>query len=314
MKLSTLVEFRNMLNRINTADMCQRAIGPITVALQQIRDNPIQLGNVSEELIKTNNAIVATHSLFCKHIEHLQEQVAEYIGRLSVNYYAKSIELYNNGKLYDTSKQILSRNPSVPQHDIDVFTTRLTGYTDWQYPGLILRPGKEDWILSLVANDPLYIADTSLELLEPALQHFPPEYQRRLRTTVITEEPNQPILNKLPGQFAVCLAYYFFNFRPIKLIEQYLIEIYSALKPGGTLIFTFNDCEHEKGVDAVERNYMTYTPGDHVFGLLDRIGYTITFTRSTGALVWVEAKKPGILTSLRGGQALAKILALPNNG
>ena len=79
----------------------------------------------------------------------------------------------------------------------------------------------------------------ALTLPLPALQRFNTLYQQRLRAYVIHEQENTAIMAKIPNnQFAVCLAYNFFNFKPFEVIKQYLEEIYCKLLPGGVLIMT----------------------------------------------------------------------------
>jgi hypothetical protein len=47
-----------------------------------------------------------------------------------------------------------------------------------------------------------------------------------------------------------------------------------------------------------------------IYAYLEELGFKITQRQEiTTAVTWVEATKPGKLTSIRGGQALAKIVA-----
>jgi SAM-dependent methyltransferase len=154
-----------------------------------------------------------------------------------------------------------------------------------------------------------YIVDKNYELLKPALIHFPIQYQQRLRQHIIDEKVDGAIMEKIPNnQFGICLVYNYLNYRPLEIIKKYFIEIYQKLKPGGGLIMTFNDCDYPKAVELVERNFACYTPGTLVRELAQNIGFEIQSTWSDGGpSVWLELHKPGILTSLRGGQTLATI-------
>ena len=111
------------------------------------------------------------------------------------------------------------------------------------------------------------------------------------------------------NQFGFCLAYNFFNYKPIEVIEVYLKEIHAKLKPGGTVALTFNDCDRSDGTELFERSFMCYTPGHALISRIESIGYEITYNfRTDSSNTWLEIKKPGELTSMRGGQSLAKIL------
>jgi SAM-dependent methyltransferase len=156
----------------------------------------------------------------------------------------------------------------------------------------------------------LYLVDESHDLLQPAVSQFNEQYQQRLRTYAINERSGEEILGGLPnGQFGLVLAYNFFNFRPFEVIRTYLAEIYQKLRPGGMLAMTFNDCDKTKGVMLVEQHFCCYTPGYLVRELAQSLGFQVAFSWSDqGPTTWVELQKPGNFVSLRGGQALAKII------
>jgi hypothetical protein len=175
---------------------------------------------------------------------------------------------------------------------------------------MILHPGTESWIHHMVSNDPLYLVDESHDLLEPTMLQFNELYQRRLRPYVIREDRDQNILWQLPNnQFGVVLAWNYFNYRPFELIRQYLTEFYAKLHPGGKLLMTYNDCDRWPGVLAVESSAGLYTPGSLIRSFAESLGFEQTFIyHNNGPWTWVEFSKPGEWDSLRGGQALAKII------
>jgi SAM-dependent methyltransferase len=168
----------------------------------------------------------------------------------------------------------------------------------------------EDWIKELVGCDPLYLVDTHSELLEPAKLRFNDQYQRRLRTYTIRETTESNMLDQLPdGQFGFCLAYNFFNYKPLEVIEAYLKELYIKLKPGGVVAFTFNNCDRAEGIELFEKHFMSYTPEKNLVALCQSTGYEIkNVFRLDQSCTWIEIQRPGETTSLRGGQSLAKIL------
>jgi len=207
------------------------------------------------------------------------------------------------------------RNQPVPINSEaeHVFTARLLRHTDWHHAAMIIHPGKESFIQHLVANDPLYLVDESHELLQPVLNNYQETYRRRLRCYVIEESLDQELLEKIPnGQFSLCFAYNYLNFRPVEMIKKYLVEVYQKLKPGGTFIMTFNDCERTAGIKLVDQNYACYTPAGLIKDLARCINFEIEFFwHDNGPSSWLELRKPGTLTSLRGGQTLAKIMPKP---
>ena len=76
------------------------------------------------------------------------------------------------------------------------------------------------------------------------------------------------------------------------------------------MAFTFNDCDRAGGVELVERHFMCYTPGSMIVALCESLGFEIQQRYQIDASnTWLELQRPGELTSLRGGQSLAKIVA-----
>lgn len=190
---------------------------------------------------------------------------------------------------------------------------RVGSYCSWQYPAMIIHPMLEPFIHEMVASDPLYVVDESHYLLEPTLNQFNNNYQQRLRTYIIEESIDWPILDRLPGQqFGFCLVYNYLNYRPFEIIKKYIEELYQKLLPGGILAMTFNDCDQYQAMQMVEQNITCYTPGSLIRGWAKYVGFEEIFCyHDESASVWIELKKPGTLSSLRGGQSLAKILPKP---
>jgi hypothetical protein len=132
---------------------------------------------------------------------------------------------------------------------------------------------------------------------------------------VIDEFNNRPIFEKLPQQqFGFVYGFDYFNFRPLEILKHYLLEVFGLLKPGGTFFFNFNDCDRQGGVALTEHNFCCYTPAKLIYEYATKLGYDISHQEIIdGASTWVELKKPGQLTSIRGGQALAGIFRKPGS-
>ena len=211
----------------------------------------------------------------------------------------------------DTYEKVFARTMTLSNEAKEIYRARLLSYTSWKHAGMIIRPGNESYIQHMVSFDPLYLIDQDHDYLKPALKQFPKIYQTRLRPYIVNEyDGSEQYLARVPdGQFGICFAFNFFNFKPLEVFRRYLEELYQKLKPGGVLILTFNDCDWGKAVELVERHYCPYTPGRLIRELATTIGYEIVFDHNDrGPSTWMELKKPGELTSLRGGQTLAKII------
>jgi hypothetical protein len=226
-------------------------------------------------------------------------------------WFQESYRLYDQEMTkFETTDYILNRRLDLPDDARQAIKGRLRMHADWKYPGMIIRPGLEDFVEELVSYDPLYLVDQSHDLLTPCMKKFNTLYQNRLRSYAIKESLAQPILDKIPdNQFGVIFAYNFFNFKPFDLLKKYLTELHKKLRPGGVLIMTFNDGDHRRAVEEVENHFACYTPGGLVMEMALAIGFVETFRWShpNQASVVIELKRNGELTSIRGGQTLAKI-------
>jgi SAM-dependent methyltransferase len=177
---------------------------------------------------------------------------------------------------------------------------------------MILRPAHEH-VKDLVACDPMYFVDTSIEMLDLTQPWFTPEYQNRLRRYVIDEYSNQPFFKDLPKQcFGLIYSFHFFNFRPWTVLQQYLRECFELLRPGGILAFTYNNCDIANRIEIVEHYGACYTPGRLVKDYIAQLGYETVYTfDDISGTSWMELRRPGTYSSIRGGQTLATILRRP---
>lgn len=311
MKLSTLVHYRNLLEKYSLPDMTPVVNEHAGHARHLISDHEIQFPALTQQIVQNFDSIVESFDQFSETIESVKNEIQQLINEIEKEYFVKSYQLYEQSLSEDQADYVLDRKIQIAD---DVFTyldTRTKSYGNWHHSGMIIRPGSETWIENLVACDPLYLVDKGMDFLEPAMKRFNEDYQRRLRTHLLRPYADGDMLKNLPdGQIGFCLAYNFFNYTPFEVTKAYLEEIYHKLKPGGTLAFTFNNCDRSGAVELVERNFMCYTPGKLLLALCESLGYQIRLTyQLDAACTWAEISKPGQLTSLRGGQSLARIVA-----
>ena len=186
-------------------------------------------------------------------------------------YFAESYRLHDQEMINDSDQHILQRELQLDAGVQNYILSRVAIHSDWRHAGLVIRPGRGEWLFKMVGCDPLYLVDIRASLLEPCMNQFPPEYQRRLRRYVLREtDTHGQILTGLPdGQFGICVAMNFFQFKPLELIRLYLAELYRKLRPGGILALTFNDCDRAGGVALVEQHFMCYTPGSMLLSLAE---------------------------------------------
>ena len=312
MKLSELINFRNKLEKLSTASLQRTAGEELLAIMHVIESQNIKIGDCIEQLNQNTAEVEKKFVAFEKNLNRLKAQVDDLIRASEKPWYQKSYEMYEDS-IHEKPEDIIEKLPKISSDTESILYSRLMSYTDWRYPAMIIRPGAESFVERMVGYDPLYLLDTSYDLLKPAIEKFPIQYQRRIRPYVIKEHGTQPFLGKVPDkQFGMCLVYGFFEYKPFEIIKKYLLEIYEKLQPGGTLIMTYNDCDRATAVALVEKRYACYTPGYLIQDLARSSGFEQIFIwNDGGSSSWLELRKPGELKSLRGGQTLAKVLAKP---
>lgn len=302
-KLSELVAFRTLLKSINLRDDMKHTLDHYDDLWKTINDsNPIE----HSEIIPTSHLLVGMRHMKSR-MQEIEQNIEDEIRECEGNYYVFSDESYI-ASLHDPDEYVLGRQIPMTPQVLDILTNKIRSASAWQFPGVFIRPGTRHLIEEMASSDPLYIVDTSAGLLESALTRFHDQYQKRIRDIVLVNEHGN-ILRDLPeAQFGLIVCMDFFEYRPIHLIEKYLLEFDQYLRPGGTVIFSFNNCDLEHGVNMVDKKFRTYTPAHRIRDMLTKMQFQIIEEHDYEAsLSWIEAKKPGKLHSIRGGQALAKV-------
>ena len=311
MKLSSIVGYLNHLDTLGVESAAQ-ATAELAKISYVIQNSQVQFPKLTDKLLANQDQVKLYLQQYDQTLNNIRQSVQELIQQHEPEYFDNSTRLYQSMR-HDTPAYILQRTRDIDPVKKSQLRSRLQTYTDWKYPGLIIRPSHSPWVEDLVALDPMYFVDTHQDLIDPATVQYPPEYQRRLRCYVIGEFANTPIFEKLPQQqFGFVYGFDYFNFRPLEVIKQYLLEVFGLLRPGGTFFFNFNDCDQQGGVALTEHHFCCYTPARLIYQYATEVGYEIVCKQPIDAAsTWVELKKPGQLTSIRGGQCLAAISRKP---
>ena len=311
MKLSDIVARLNLLDSLDVASECSMAVGKLNHITHVVTEHADQHQTASQNIAQTFDNLSSTIAKFSAQVESLKQSLVQEIVQHEQAYLSNSLHVYREEMVHDDPDMILNRRMGIDSDDDIRLRTHLKNLTDWRIPGMIIRPGLETYIEDMVPMDPLYVVDHDPELIQPAINKFTPEYQRRLREYVINDWADGPILGQLPdNQFGAIFAYHYFNHKPIPVICQYLEEFYQKLRPGGSVIMTYNNCDLAHGVIRAEHTWMLYTPRRLIEQHAINLGFElIEAYDGKGDVSWLEFKKPGEIVSIRGGQTLAKIVA-----
>ena len=178
-------------------------------------------------------------------------------------------------------------------------------HSTWKYPGMEISCRDGEWTEHLVSSDPLYLVDMHQEFLDSANSKFGPEYQARLRKYLMKDFK----VAGLPlNQFGFIFSHNFFNYLSLDSIKVLLSQVKDWLRPGGTMIFTYNNTDLSASAGLSENYFMTYVPKSMLIPMIESLGFEIIdapdFLPSTS---WIEIKKPGNLSTIKAHQALGKI-------
>lgn len=307
MKISEAVSLLELLNQTSIDHRWAEFQHQLYAVQHLIQGSTAKVAGIETDVADGIATVQQSVKQFQNVVDYLISQLKHQIQQQEPHYYRESTRLFEEEMCWETNDYILNRRLPV-NLDIDQWLrNRIKLYGDWRLPGMILRPGLESHIEDMVPLDPLYVLDHNQELIAPAMSKFTEQYQRRLRPYFINDTDADP-LHELPScQFGFVFAYNFFNYKPIEIIERYLNAFYAKLRPGGVVVFTFNNCDLANSINAAERYFMCYTPGRRVISTATDIGFELT-NNDDQPCDRVELRKPGEITSFRGGQTLAKIL------
>ena len=321
MNFTELIRLSNYLDDLTMQDIQQDVVGRFNTIMHNSDIPEAGVDSIFRQtLSNSHDALQQLFFNFEKDLDNFKSEVKTKIEKEGRAWLQKSYTMYEQQLETHLSQQPeavdLHKNKPIGLSEElrELFNTKVGSYNSWLYPAMIIHPMSEPFIQQLLGSDPLYIVDESRYLLDPVLDQFNEGYRRRLRPYVIEESFDQAILKDLPdNQFGFVFAYNYLNYRPFEIIKKYLEEIYKKLAAGGTLIMTFNDCDRYQAIQLVEQNITCYTPGSLIYGWIDYIGFEEISRHEdkNSPSTWIELRKPGELSSLRGGQSLAKILPKP---
>lgn len=313
--LSELVAYRNRLRSAEFDPHTSQITEFAQRVTHSIVTHSVQFPACTADIRSRCKQVLESVSNFRKELDFLQSEIETEILRLDRVYYQRSSRWFTQESIWDKADYVLSRRLEMLDEGKEMLRARLRANTDWRFPGMIIHPGLEDFIDIMVGYDPLYIVDRSAELMIPAVRKFAEQYQHRVRRYVIDDhgKTDVPILGALPdGQFGMIFVYNYFNFVPLEVMTRYLQELTAKLRDGGTMLFTFNDCDREEAVGSTEKNFMCYTPGHKVREVLRTLNLEILLDQHCDKNVsWMEVRRSGKLRSYRGSQPVAKILRKP---
>lgn len=239
-------------------------------------------------------------------------QIEEQIDQKSSNMLSKGYTI-NGAEACSVITPELERLNRISQVDPEIknlVKAQIFLKTQPKFPCLEIGPGDGQWTEYLVAADPLYLLDIHKEFLDFTISKFPGAYQPRIRPyTLIEAEIKDHLLEKLPqAQFGFVFAWDVFTYFTPDYFEKYLNSAFQILKPGGSILFNYNNCEIYQNVKYAETGFQSWMPKYLLEKIVKQIGYDIEKHSNIGNVHWVIIRKPGSLTTIKATQALGRIV------
>ena len=309
-KLHDLVKLRNTLvDKMNSLSLAPDIQGKI-----QILNSVVDQNKTADNIDLIEN--------FKNDFDRLVIENQKIINRLNttVNIINQDIDNYSL-ELFDNDihrrlfcEENISLQSLYPSYEIESWAvSKITQYSDWHYPALQINPRSKKWIDPMVAADPLYLTHSNIAMVKDMIKEYPEIYQNRLRLYEIGVRD----FSKLPqAQFGFVLCWDNFNYLSLDKIEKYIRVVWLLLRPGGSFIFSYNNCDLEGPARRAECYASSYTSVRWLTKLLNEIGYEITALHDNETddafnthVSWIEIKKPGDLKTVKAAQAMGQIIA-----
>jgi len=162
--------------------------------------------------------------------------------------------------------------------------------------------------IHMKSADPLYVTDVSQNFLFSTKNQFNEIYKKRIRAYLQKRE-NFTEFNYLPqNQFKFILAWNVFNYYPEHELKEILKSCWDLLRPGGDIMFSYNDCEYLPCVTKFAYGSGSWITEKSIIKILTDLGYEInSIVHADGEVHWVEACKAGELGSVKVHPSIGKI-------
>jgi hypothetical protein len=248
-------------------------------------------------------------------IQQLQIHIANVISSLNETIAEVNSEIDELAIKQYTSPTYKFRFKSDDRITVPCFDDRLDGlikvrvrqYCDWHYPGLYVGAKDKSFVDCMVVSDPLYLTgDTDLVL--GIVKSYPEQYQNRVRT--------YPEITTLPkGQFGFILCWHDYEYLTIDEARDRLAIMLTLLRPGGVLMFSYNNCDKVNSIQMFEEGNLTYNNSRILTTVCQELGYEVLSMNDGFAggeskhwISWAEIKRPGELATTKAHQALGQII------
>ena len=313
MRLSQLLKLKQELQGHNSSKVESEINDQIAVVNQ--------MGMPAErlpdaDLFQKINAEYRNMLPYMRKIEEIKKErireIEENVSNLDKKYFIDSYEMYEDQhKLADVATNRDIRRLYMYGNVKEIVKSRIYHYVDWRYPALEIGPGDGLFTEEMAAGDPLYIVDVHQEFLDSTKKKFNEFYATRRLRSYLTHKSRHDLSMLPQEQMGFVLVWNVFNYFPLEAIKGYLKEIKKVVRPGGTIMFSYNNSDRWQGAEMVENAFMCHTPKHMLLPMIESLGFTVTASYDYDPTVsWVEIQKPGRLKTCKAHQSMGAIVQI----
>lgn len=311
MKISDLVTAQHALKSLTTSSVNTSLVEfnrEVDLAKNQFVSDDLGLfANISSKFESLTTIIKDIETLLSSAKDALAQQVA-----IASEPYCRRGSIIDGVSVVDTTTPEIDRMDRNITYidDINVeLAAKISKYTWPVYPALEIGPGDGQWTKHMISSDPLYLVDRHQEFLDSTASKYPVEYQRRLRRYQVgAEGVGEFDYSRLPqDQFGFILAMHVLDFYTLDVISIIINQCFSLLRPGGVLMFTYNNTELPNCAALAEKGFKGWAPKNSVIEICTQAGLVL-IASTEGIINCLEVRKPGELKTTKINQALGEII------
>ena len=309
--LSNFIKYKNTVDSVEFDSDKKLLEEKLSEKIENLKKFPFDQ-QLTEKIEKEKQNIIDSFKDIEILLNNFKTNTESHVRHEERKYMSESYRQYEEGSL-DTPEYLLDRalfHALIYRDEIKSYLkSRIKSLSSWKHSAVFIRPEHGEYLKEIIDSDPMYIVDESEEMFGPIKHMWTDQYQGRLRYNIIDENRERIYRNIPKNQMGLIVAFNYFNHKPFEIIRQHLTELYDLLKPGGSLIFTYNNCNYPLAVKNFEQGLYSYTPGTLIEPAVELIGFEIveSYNDESTNVSWLEVKKKGKLTSIKGGQTLAMI-------
>lgn len=280
----------------------------VSMLTQAKQDNVIiDISNCLKQLDLVSIAVDNSKKELIKLLEYVDHEITKKSERLLYSDFPDTSTNNNWREILTSDWELKQRHTEVSDELRKSVTGHINKYSDFKYPALEIGPGSGEWTNTLSGFDPLYLVEYHESMFELVKQKFNEFYVRRLRFYCNRADPFD--FSMLPmGQFGFIFAWNVFDFYRFQSLNKILHSCFTLLRPGGHILFSYNNCEYTTNVISAESEWKSWMNTRLIQLCCDDVGFEFKENSHVGKQYFCTLKKPGELKTVKLQQALGQII------